>query len=452
MIGNYKDLQDSVEGIIIHSQDYPFDVDCTELMRKWAQAKEPLINFFGGELIIRSATPITVTLSEEQRSRRFQEFLSALDENDILDEDLESFLYINKDGFFDNKVVLPYPSKHISAGSKILRSFKHFIHAPEVTRWAQDVASRYIQENKIEGYLYLSVDPRDFLTLSENNANWSSCHSLDGDYRAGNLSYMTDNTTIVAYLASDKQEHLKCLPQGETWNNKKWRMLVHTDLENCIYYNRQYPYDCSSLMQAIHDMITERLPNIKFTEPKDYGYKAVTMPKSGQGLLPYNQINAGGRSFDMRDVIDASNYQGYCDLISSSSYTPIVAVNSDKLEDYQFVFARYDASFIEELGGFRKVFRTKIGDKVPCPCCGENIVTREDKFLCDECIATKDADEDFFLTCNSCYHRIYDEDVVEFVNELPYCSSCYEAMLKEDEMILEEEIPWLNEEILHVKQ
>lgn len=439
MVGNYKELQESVEGIILHSQDYPFDVDCTELMSKWVQAKEPFINFFGGQLVIRSATPITVTLSEEQRSRRFREFLSALDENNVLDEDLESFLYINQDGFFDNKVVLPYPSKHISAGSKILRSFKHFIHTPEATRWAQDVASRYIQENKIEGYLYLSVDPRDFLTLSENNANWYSCHSLDGDYRAGNLSYMTDSTTMIAYLASDKQEHLKCLPTGMTWNNKKWRMLVHTNLTSCIYYNRQYPYDCDALVQAVHNMITKKLPEVKFTEPNDYGYKTIIMPKSGQGLLPYNQINAGGRSFDMRDVIDAKDYRGYCDLISSSSYAPIVAVNEEKLFDYKMLFARDNSSFIEELDAFRNVFRLKVGDKVPCPCCGENMIAREDKLLCEECIATKDADEDFFLTCNSCYHRIYDEDVVEFMNGLPYCASCYEAMLKEDETIFEEE-------------
>ena len=60
-----------------------------------------------------------------------------------------------------------------------------------------------VAENKIEGYLYLSVDPRDFLTLSENDSNWYSCQSLDGDYRSGDLSYMVDGTTIVAYLANE---------------------------------------------------------------------------------------------------------------------------------------------------------------------------------------------------------------------------------------------------------
>lgn len=439
MTGVYDTLKEEVEGIIVHSQDYPFDVDCTKLLEKWEQAKAPLVRLFEGRLIIRSETPITVTLSEEQRSRRFREFLITLDENDILNEDLEQFLCINKEGFFDNRVVLPYPSRHITTGSKILRSFKHFISAPEDTRWAQDVASRYIQENKIEGYLYLSVDPRDFLTASENNANWSSCHSLDGDYRAGNLSYMTDNTTIVAYLANEKQEHLKCLPQGMKWNNKKWRMLVHTNLRSCIYYNRQYPYDCPTLVDEVHAMLTQLMPDIRFTEPRDYGYKIVNFPKTGQAILTYNQIYAGGRSFDARDVVNTSAYRGYSDIISSSTYTPIVAVDAALVDEYDDICTNESISLLEELSAFSNIFGIKIGGLVPCPCCGENVIGREDSLLCEECIATKDADEDFFLTCNSCYHRIYDEDEIEFVNGLPYCKSCYDAMMEEDRMTLEEE-------------
>lgn len=95
----------------------------------------------------------------------------------------------NKGGFFDNRVLLPYPSFNIPLGSKLSKSFKRFINSQEIVRWAQDTASRYMQENKIEGYLYLSIHPLDFLTISENNENWWSCQSLDGDYRSGNLSY-----------------------------------------------------------------------------------------------------------------------------------------------------------------------------------------------------------------------------------------------------------------------
>lgn len=409
-------------------------------MNKWEQAKSPFIKLFGNKLTIKSEAPITVTLSEEQRSRRFQEFLSALDENEILNQDLESFLCINKDGFFDNRVVLPYPSKHITVGSKILRSFKHFISAPDIVRWAQDTASRYIQESKIEGYLYLSVDPRDFLTLSENNANWSSCHSLDGDYRAGNLSYMVDNTTLVAYIANDKQEHLRSLPKSMTWNSKKWRMLVHTDLDKCIYYNRQYPYHSQLLIQKVHEIVIKKLFGGKeFIDPIGLGYKTVTYPFEGQTMLHYNNINIGGRSFDTRDIIDDSEYNGYCDIIHSNSYAPIGSVTEREYYKVHDMAIAGELSLEEEFESVKELFSVKIGANVPCPCCGENSIKRENSFLCEDCIATKDADTDFFLTCDSCYHRIYDEDEIYFMNGLPYCKSCYEAMSKEDEITVEEE-------------
>lgn len=144
MTGRYDYLQPIVEEIITYSQEYPFDVDCTILMSKWKKSKSPIIKKFGGKLAIRSEKPIVVKLSKEQRSRKFQEFISTLDEHDALDQDFKNFLSINKDGFFDNRVILPYPSKHITAGSKILKSFKYFLPMPEMVRWAQDVASQYI--------------------------------------------------------------------------------------------------------------------------------------------------------------------------------------------------------------------------------------------------------------------------------------------------------------------
>ena len=43
----------------------------------------------------------------------------------------------------------------------------------------------------MEGYLYLSIHPLDYLSISETNHGWRSCHALDGEYRNGNLSYLT---------------------------------------------------------------------------------------------------------------------------------------------------------------------------------------------------------------------------------------------------------------------
>lgn len=434
---DFNGIKNDVESILIHSQDYPFDLDATNLMLQWEKAKKDIIKLFGGETIIKYPKPIKIFLSEEQRRKRFNEFLITLDDNGILTADLESFLRSNEKGFFDNKVLSPYPSFNITLGSKLSKSFKRFISNPKTIRWAQDTASRYIQENKIEGYLYLSVDPRDFLTLSENNEKWWSCQTLDGDYRAGNLSYMVDQTTIIAYLSNGKQEHLKCLPANLNWNSKKWRMLIHTDMKNCIYYNKQYPYESDDLLLSASTFLTSRLTP-KFTAPTDYGFKVVKTQRD-QTMLVYNQLNAGGRVFDTRDIIDTSDYLGYCDLVSSSSYAPIVSSEITKLWDYKHDFVVADSSRKhEEEARFKDIFGIKIGENATCPCCGQETLKRDSSFLCPDCIAEKDADEDFYLSCDSCYHKIYDEDEIFFINDVPYCKECYNAMQRENS-ILEEE-------------
>ena len=434
MTGAYNQLKEEVEAIIVHSQDFPFDVDATKMMEQWRKAKAPFIDLFKGKTYIRSEHPIKIVLSSEQRSRKFNEFISTLDDNGILSEDFETFLRVNADGFFDNKVILPYPSCHIPQGAKMLKSFKKFLTNQETVRWAQDMASRYIQENKIEGYLYLSVDPRDFLTLSENGSNWWSCQSLDGDYRSGNLSYMVDNTTLIAYIAGEKK-HFRSLPRDCEWFDKKWRMLIHTNRHTCVYYNRQYPYTSSNLLNETHEMLINLL-KVNFTEPMDYGFKVVT-GQFGKRLMTYNQINAGGRTYDMRDVVDTSDYLGYCDLVSSSSYSPIVAINDSLQQKYLDMICSSDNKQ-EEDEFFNYIFGIKIGEKVICPVCGEDYITRDDKLLCDKCIAENDADEDYFLTCNSCYRRIYEDEEVYFDGTTAYCGCCHRIM--EQELLEEEEI------------
>ena len=89
---------------------------------------------------------------------------------------------------------------------KLVRAFKFFETDKELLNEIQSVASMIIQEDKIEGTLCLSVHPLDFISSSENTHNWRSCHALDGEYRAGNLSYMLDKTTVMCYLNSIKEE------------------------------------------------------------------------------------------------------------------------------------------------------------------------------------------------------------------------------------------------------
>ena len=112
-------------------------------------------------------------------------------------------------------------------GMKLLRAFKFFISDPDVLRDLQDKASMILQETKLSGYFYVSIHPLDYLSQSETTYNWRSCHALDGEYRAGTLSYMQDNVSLVCYIASDEKKQLPRFPAEVPWYSKKWRMMLH---------------------------------------------------------------------------------------------------------------------------------------------------------------------------------------------------------------------------------
>ncbi len=432
-------LQKDVEDILVFSQDYPFDLNAKELISEWKNAKQDFINLFNGETFVRSKDIIKVRLTKEQRRKRFDEFIGILEETMAIPDEFKSFLQENQEGFFKNKVVAPKPEYRIERGAKLSKAFRKFFSELATVRWIQDTASRFMQEDKIEGYLYLSVDPKDFLTISENNSDWWSCHTLDGEYRAGNLNYMTDEVTLVAYLASDEQEHLRCLPMDMVWNNKKWRMLIHTNGDSVVYYDRQYPYTSGQLLIEVYKMLNV-LYKFKFVAPYDYGYKTVVNYLGHQRITQTNQIYVQGRSFDTRDLLDTRDYLGYCDIISSNSFTPTMSLSRSL---YSYLMSknninREDEGYISELSRARSMYGLKIGGKVPCVCCGKEFIERDTSFLCPYCIAEHDADEDFFLSCDGCGHRIYDEDGVfwkddGYGNELAYCKHCHQEMINNQE-------------------
>ena len=434
---NLSTKKQQVEQILVHSQDYPFtSLELDPLLEKWYNAKAKYIARFG-TTIWQSPEKITIKLTDEIKKKKFESLLCCLSDDDLMskaenDITFEEFLRDNEAGFFENKVVYPYPEIKVQKGMKLLKCFKYFLPSFTATRTIQDLASRFIQEDKIEGYLYLSVDPIDFLTMSESNSNWRSCHSLDGDYRAGNLSYMVDDTTIVAYLASDKKENLRALPTDLQWCSKKWRMLVHTNnFNSVIYYDRQYPFDSEILEVAVADILNG-FNHKTFNPPNHNGFSTVRIPGWAESLsLDHNFILGGNDCiYDTRDIVDTSDFLGYSDIILSPYYTPSTSLKKGN--------SYYDVIDTTEIKSkkiwdkeFHKVYDIKIGEKVPCVKCGKHYIKRTDSFLCDDCIAVEDADEDFYLVCETCGSRIYDRDEAEIINGELTCKTCADAINKE---------------------
>lgn len=431
-------LKPIIEQVLIHSQAYPFEhLQLNEIMNKWRKNKDYYIKLFGGKPVIKSDKKISIVLTDAAKERKFEAMLDMLGSIVDIDSEAENglslseFLEENKAGFFNNQVIEPHPEIKIQKGMKQLKCFKYFLPSFTETRNAQDLASRFIQDTKIEGYLYLSVHPLDFLTISESNSNWRSCHSLDGDYRSGNLSYMLDNSTIIAYLADDTMKNLRALPDSIPWLDKKWRMLIHTNkFKSVIYYNRQYPFDSEELESTVFQILNNTICGGAFRKPNHNGFSTIRMKGWEESLeLDHNFIlGAEDCIYDTRDIINDEDFLGYCDLIYSPHFNPVTSIMIDNPYTEAVEKAKDKKIWDKQ---FHLVYDIKIGEKVPCVKCGEHYITRNNSFLCDDCIAIEDADEDFYLVCNTCGSRIYNiEDAVRIDGEY-VCKTCASAINKE---------------------
>ena len=202
-----KQIIESVQGAVdaVLATASGIDVDCfhtDDLLDKWYEGKQYFIKCWNGKLIWEYPTPITFKIGSKEKSSLFNEFLAYIASYDS--NGLYRFLCRQGvDAFYSNKVVYDIVGnndKKVCAGAKLIKAFKHFETDPKLLDMFQTRASMMIQEDKIEGILCLSVHPLDYLSSSENTYNWRSCHALNGDYAAGNYSYMVDDSTVICYL------------------------------------------------------------------------------------------------------------------------------------------------------------------------------------------------------------------------------------------------------------
>lgn len=262
---------------------------------------------------------------------------------------------------------------------KIVKAFKYFEKDKQLLYVLQDRASEVIQQDKLTGTLVLSVHPLDFLSLSENNSNWRSCHALDGDYRAGNLNYMADDVTVVAYIKSNSgDEKLNGFPKSVPWNNKKWRSLLFINEDVC-YLGRQYPFAAA----GVEDLLEKILHELKLT-PEDSQWTTWTRETS-----------------DIRPeyIQDGKDTYHYNDLLKSTLYKDISYMGHPNKENPMV-----------------------IGHSVNCLCCGARKLAGADSFFC-----WSDATEpESLYSCDCCGATINDLDDVTFFDGEVYCPSCFE--------------------------
>lgn len=397
-----RKIQEQFEFVIHYSQEIPKVpgqrfVNTDSLFEEWLEAKRDFIEAFGGKLVVELPGKVTFELSQEEKIKRVKDFLTAVDCN-YENPDLARFIDIQKSGFYENKVVedFEYNGEKIPKGMKVIKAFKFFEKNPKKLEDLQNAASMLIQEDKITGVLCLSVHPLDYISASENCHSWHSCHALDGDYRAGNLSYMVDKHTIMCYLRADNCDYiLPDFPSEVPWNSKKWRVWIHlSDSWDIMFAGRQYPFTSNVGLNLAKKELIEPTLNVRFTDfTNQYLTGGIKLKMEGENFLPsfeedlfdkYMVINS--RAVPLQDVIvDAPGSLDFNDLLRSSCYVPQYAYRVKQVTHWYWGDSHYRTivhSTYDESDRIMPKFR--IGGRVSCVMCG-NQLDYSGSFVCEEC-------------------------------------------------------------------
>ena len=358
-------------------------------------------------MIYELDTPVTFELDTSAKEQKLNEFLDWVCRE--YGEDMWSFFRENYDGILENKLTAPWGDfpKGMRLSKVLMKVFG--LDAEDV----RQKLSMLIQSNKVTGKLCMSVHPLDFLSASETNHGWRSCHALDGEYRSGNISYMVDKCTIMMYLKSDAPDtKLPRFPADVPWNDKKWRCYFYVDNTNhTIYAARQYPFHSDTALELAAQMFkqfhyfdtsfwdywTDRLkrdyfyfnayhsddatvdvqhilPNLHFLQ---LGIRGLTKINNLDVEFEETKVVAQGRNGTM--IVPMKKYIGtdhdaFCfnDVISSHTYAP-----------YILRYDHEDSRYMPDSANYAKLI---VGRGFNCLCCERHLPNDSDVMFCRDCL------------------------------------------------------------------
>lgn len=415
-----EEIKEQFKRVIEYSQGIP-DPKVDHLFSQWEVSKKKFIERFGG-LIYEHPVPVEFSLDDKEKHNRLMEFIDEVYYT-YNNEELADFLSWNENSFFENKVSTVKNEK-IPKGMKLIKAFKYFEKNPKRLRDIQDAASQIIQEDKVKGTLCFSVHPLDYLSSSENTYNWRSCHALNGEYRAGNLSYMADNSTFMVYIKGADNVVLPSFPEDVKWNSKKWRMLIHaSEKDEIMFAGRQYPFSSKPGIDTVLNIY-----NVLYCSSGvfDYRGKSSYTGWSDRYIDAYKSEDPDlcveldekyviykRQLIALTDLVHQEiKATNYCDILNSTVYRyPYYAVLNHL---YYYGVNRFRDNPL------------KIGKEVNCLHCGNEIILNPETMRCNCCELEYGYEQnDNYGTCECCGARISYDDCY-CVEEQHICASCFD--------------------------
>lgn len=222
----------------------------------WANSKYPHFMMMGQKLIIEH--PIDYKISQSDMDVMVKELIEKFPKYAPFLLELQGSILENS--CEPNVLLEMYFYDVFKKGMKVSKFLSKVLQDPKF-----DIEFSKVLQNRIEkGFIKISIDPCDFLTMSFNKHKWSSCQNIyGGAWSNAAFSLMCDNSTIVVYKDDGKiykyeGENNNWDTCGTTfkWNSKQSRELINLDVNTCaMSFNKTYPNMSKELIGSIRQML-----------------------------------------------------------------------------------------------------------------------------------------------------------------------------------------------------
>ncbi len=288
----------------------------------------------------------------------------------------------------------------IKNGMKTVKTIQRILNATKYPNmqlfenWRNDINCLSIG-NDIQAKLVLSIHPIDFMSMSDNNCNWSSCMSWShhGSYRGGTLEMMNSNLAIVAYLEAPQTFKLN-ISENESYvvPNKSWRSLfyVHKDI---LLSGKSYPYHNEKIsfevLNILRDLVKKNL---------NWSYQF--------GIQEYQDMKNLDGNFYIRDFFNTQydkKKKHHCIFVyTNCMYNDIIESHNP----YYYCYRNY----------IPRSIKLCLSGPPTCICCGKVLGNRETIYdyddigsdlICDECECNRRCNDCGNVHYNLKYHTAF---------------------------------------------
>lgn len=398
MIDNYRSAYGE-GGYYAHAAKLPVE----NALAEWDVSKQNLYHLLGNQFIIKKE--VTFSESEEILRDKLEsnEAIGAFRRNfnecvahgghpelighryDLMNLVSWQSLVTNKynDITFEIKIPTEKNPYKIVSGCKSVKALGHLAKAYNIEGYEgfRLAHSMVFNQKKLKGSLCLSIHPLDFMTMSDNNSDWTSCMSWinEGEYHLGTIEMMNSPCVVIAYLESSVPMKL----ENSSWSNKKWRSLYVVD-EHIITEIKNYPYQSDALSSEVLEWLRELVKT-------NWGWTQFDKP-----ITLHNGKQAKKDDFKM--TFRFKTYYMYNDFGCKDYHLCLIGKDDDKQH-----IIRYSG--------------------LPtCIWCGGEITTNCDRptdcVLCENC-----CDDIGGTYCTCCEERIRGD--IYWINDDPVCEYCY---------------------------